>query len=99
MQPQENLALQQIAAPMRQCAEECLNCHAVCASTLAYCISKGGEHLEPAHLRSLMDCAEICRTSASFLLRGSEQHSTTCNACVVICERCAESCEKMRMTS
>jgi hypothetical protein len=43
----------------------------------------------------LLDCAEICQTSANFMLRGSELHSRTCWACAEICERCARDCERL----
>ena len=48
---------------------------------------------ETAHLRLLLDCADICQTSADFMLRGSEKHALTCGTCVEICVACAEKCE------
>lgn len=80
---------------MRQCIENCLQCHRVCVETLAYCLQKGGKHAEAKHLRLLMDCAEICQTSANFMLRGSELHTRTCFACAEVCERCADACARM----
>ncbi|WP_426757054.1 four-helix bundle copper-binding protein [Myxococcus sp. Y35] len=80
---------------MRQCIEDCLSCHRVCVETLTYCLGKGGKHTEAKHLRLLMDCAEICQTSANFMLRGSELHTRTCYACAEVCGRCAESCASM----
>ena len=52
-------------------------------------------HAEPAHIRLLSDCAEICQTSANFMLRGSELHSRTCGVCAEVCERCATECDRM----
>jgi hypothetical protein len=43
----------------------------------------------------MMDCAEICQTSANFMLRGSDLHEHTCAACAAVCERCAVDCERM----
>ncbi|MFP2926287.1 four-helix bundle copper-binding protein [Pyxidicoccus sp. 3LG] len=80
---------------MRQCIQNCLECHRVCVETLAYCLQKGGRHAEAKHVRLMMDCAEICQTSANFMLRGSELHTRTCFACAEVCERCAESCAAM----
>jgi hypothetical protein len=62
---------------------------------VAYCLQKGGTHAEAAHIGLLLDCAEICQTSANFMLRGSEQHTQTCAACAAICEVCAEECARM----
>jgi hypothetical protein len=41
----------------------------------------------------MMDCAEICRISADFMLRGSEMSKEVCELCADICEECATSCE------
>ena len=38
--------------------------------------------------------AEICQTSANFMLRGPELHSRTCGVCAEICERCASDGER-----
>jgi hypothetical protein len=55
----------------------------------------GGRHAESAHIRLMLDCAEICQTSANFMLRGSELHSRTCGVCAEVCERCARDCEQL----
>jgi hypothetical protein len=79
-------------AEMRRCIELCTECHNVCVETLARCLQHGGEHAEPAHVRLMLDCAEICQTSANFMLRGSELHGRTCGVCADVCERCARDC-------
>ena len=80
---------------LQACIDHCLDCYQICAETVAYCLQKGGKHAEASHIRNLMDCAEICRTSAGFMIRGSSQHVVTCAACAEICRVCAQSCEKM----
>jgi hypothetical protein len=80
---------------MRRCIEECTRCHQVCEQTLQHCLTMGGVHSEPGHVRLMMDCSQICQTSADFMLRGSDLHTETCRACAVVCERCAEDCERM----
>lgn len=80
---------------MKKCIDECLSCHALCTETADYCLQKGGKHAEATHIRTMMDCAEICQTSANFMLRGSEFRTYTCATCAVVCEACAESCESM----
>jgi hypothetical protein len=75
------------------------------------CLEVGGEHPAPDHIRLLQDCAEICQTSANFMLRVSDFHGSTCEVCAEDCERftddemmqqcaqscrsCAESCREM----
>lgn len=80
---------------MRRCIEHCQSCHATCVETVAYCLQQGGRHTEASHVRLMLDCAEICQTSANFMLRGSDLHTRTCGVCAEVCERCAEDCERM----
>jgi len=77
------------------CIQNCQDCHRACLQTLVYCMEQGGEHAAPDHLCLLTDCAEICQTSANFMLRASELHIHTCGACAQVCLRCAEDCERM----
>lgn len=80
---------------MLDCIEVCHECHQVCLETVQYCLQKGGKHADPAHIKLLLDCAEICQTSENFMLRGSDRHDVTCGACAEICEACAVACESM----
>jgi hypothetical protein len=66
----------------------------MCLLTIPYCLQHGGQHAEAAHIRLLLDCAEICQTSANFMLRGSDLHSRICAVCAEICDRCAQDCER-----
>lgn len=77
---------------LASCIEACSTCHRVCLAAMSECLKQGGEHADAAHLRLLVDCAEICGTSANFMLRRSDLHPVICAACAEICERCAESC-------
>ena len=86
---------QHTAQEMRACIANCLNCHSTCMATITHCLQKGGQHAAVAHIRLMMDCAEICQISANFMLRGSDMHSRTCGVCAEICERCAQDCERL----
>jgi hypothetical protein len=81
---------------MQQCIGECLSCHRICLQmAMNHCLETGGKHLEPKHFRLMMNCAEICQTSANFMLSGSELHKLTCGVCAQICDACAQSCEEV----
>jgi len=80
---------------MRECIENCTQCHSVCTETAQHCLHMGGKHAEAAHIRLLLDCADICRTSADFMLRGSAKHALVCGTCAEICLACAEACERI----
>jgi hypothetical protein len=82
-----------ISTEMQQCIDECTQCHNVCLSTLNHCLERGGKHADPAHIGLLLDCADTCRISADFMLRGSDRHQLACRICADICGACAESCE------
>lgn len=79
---------------MRRCIDNCEDCHGICLETAMYCLRMGGPHAAPDHIRLLLDCAAACRTSADFMLRGSEFHGRVCAVCADVCERCAADCER-----
>jgi hypothetical protein len=85
-----------LTEPMQGCLEMCDECRRVCLSTMAHCLEKGGAHADADHIRTLLDCAEACQTSASFLARGSELHTEISMISAEACEVCAESCEGFR---
>jgi hypothetical protein len=88
-----HLRAEHISADMRDCIENCSDCHDVCVETLVHCLGRGGDHAAPEHIVALLDCAQACDASRDFMLRGSELHPAMCGACADACERCAESCE------
>jgi hypothetical protein len=75
------------------CLEQCLACQRVCVETLAAVMARPDDRIDSALLRTLMDCSDICATSAQFLLRRSDLHGATCAACADVCAACARSCE------
>lgn len=79
---------------MARCIENCQACHGICLETAMHCLGMGGEHAAADHIRLLLDCADICQTSADFMLRGSPLHARTCGVCAEVCERCATDCER-----
>ena len=80
---------------MERCIALCQECHEVCLQMVAHCLNKGGQHAAAPHIRMLLDCAEICETSANFMIRGSELHIETCRACSEVCQRCAADCQRL----
>jgi hypothetical protein len=80
---------------MESCITACKDCEQACLECFDHCLEMGGEHASRDHITTLADCAEICATSAAFMLRGSNLHAETCRACATICDACAESCDAM----
>jgi hypothetical protein len=60
-----------------------------------HCLEAGGKHVEPAHFRLMMACAEICRTSAHFMLIKTPHHKHACGECAEICTECAKDCRRI----
>ena len=81
---------------MRRCIEACEQCHRICLQTaMNHCLETGGKHVEPKHFRLMLNCAEICQTSANFMISSSHLHQRTCEVCAEVCEACAMSCEQV----
>jgi ferredoxin len=94
--PRWRKAMHHMSRAMQDCINECLTCYQVCLGTaMTHCLEAGGEHTKPAHFRLISACAEICRTSAHFMLLNSPHHRHVCGECAEICEQCAKDCERI----
>ena len=80
---------------MKQCIDQCHECHRVCSDTLAHCWGLGGKHAQGPHINALLDCIATCRASFDLMVRGSPVHAQMCATCAEACRRCAEACEAM----
>lgn len=80
---------------MGKCIQLCQDCHALCTQTVGHCLNLGGRHAAPDHIRLLLDCAQLCETTAEYLLRGSSLHERMCGLCAEVCRQCAENCVKV----
>ena len=85
----------QMSGEMQQCIQNCTDCHRICVETTMHCLHMGGKHAEAKHIRLMMDCAQICQTSADFMLRMSNFHQRTCGICAEVCDQCADDCERV----
>ena len=84
-----------VSDAMQECIDRCRRCEEICLESVTHCLQKGGDHAQSAHIRTLMACAEICSTSARFMLLASEQHGRTCEVCAEVCEACAANCDAL----
>jgi hypothetical protein len=79
---------------MQECIDRCQSCQESCLESVGHCLQLGGEHAAPDHIRLLIACAEICDTSARFMLLGSTHHVRTCEVCADVCDDCAKDCAR-----
>jgi len=93
-----------MAAPKRsgammtldECVDSCVASHRMCLETARYCTEQGSSaHIDASHIALLLDCAELCQTTANSMLRRSPQHALLCDACARVCEACARDCAKI----
>ncbi|HZW11967.1 MAG TPA: four-helix bundle copper-binding protein [Noviherbaspirillum sp.] len=78
------------------CIDACLHCYRTCLQTaMNHCLETGGRHVEPSHFRLITNCAQMCRTTADFMLSSSHLHGRICAACAEVCGACADSCEQI----
>ena len=86
----------QLQSPFQENIDACLDCHSMCLRmAMTYCLERGGRHVEQKHLRLMLNCAELCQTSANFMLSDSPMHGRVCLICAEACEACAKSCEQV----
>lgn len=79
---------------MQDCIDLCTQCHAACLNSVPHCLDIGGNHAATPHIRLLLDCSQVCRVAADFMLRNSERHALVCGLCADLCEQCADECER-----
>lgn len=80
---------------VQECIGACSGCHNLCLDTVAHCLDLGGPHASREHVGLLLDCADLCRTTADVMLRGSARHALVCAVCADVCQQCADECERL----
>jgi hypothetical protein len=90
MQPQRESSLDD---GLFQALGPCHECKEACITAVGHCLDQGGTYAEPAHIRVLRGCADICQTTINFMLRGAELLPIVAAACAEICLHAAESCD------
>jgi hypothetical protein len=86
------MMLAQLDALAQECLRNCTECHDACLQTS---VSEDvAAKISANDLRLLLNCAEICRTSADFLDTMSSYHRLVCAACAQICQACAQMCRE-----
>lgn len=70
------------------------DCARTCNETLAYCLEQGGDHVEAEHIKSMIDCIDVCTVTARLHERESPLHKQAMELCAQACKTCEESCEE-----
>lgn len=72
--------------------DELVNCHRVCMETAMYCLRMGGEHASAVNIRTLTDCADMCRTTIELRNTYGNIPNRTYDLCAEMCERSVQVC-------
>lgn len=83
------------SAEMQECITGCLACHAICLQTVDHCLETGGAHVAQRHIRILLDCADLCETSAHLMITQSPFEGRICALCAEACRACEAACRQM----
>ena len=84
MSHEKNIAL---IEALNNCATECSHCAMAC-------LDEQDVKMLTACIKLDIDCAEVCRVTASLLSRGSEHGIHLLKECAELCDACAEECDK-----
>lgn len=76
----------------QSCIEACYACATACDTCAASCLQEDDPKMMAGCIALDMDCAQICRTAAGFMARGSEMAAMVCKTCEEVCEACAREC-------
>lgn len=79
------------------CIDACYACAAACDNCSTACLQEDEVKAMARCIALDMDCAQACRTAASFMARGSQFADAMCRLCNEICAACGEECGKHPM--
>ena len=80
------------------CIEACNACADACDFCAASCLKEDDVKMMARCIALDMDCAQICRSAAAYMARGSEFAGLICAACAEICDACGDECGKHQMS-
>jgi len=80
----------------QDCLANCQECQTTLNDMLtSMCLQAGGAHVEPTHVKLMLDCVAACATCVDFMSRNSDYHKHYCRACAEICKACGDNCEQV----
>jgi hypothetical protein len=79
------------ASDLRAAFLACLRAHEACEAAVGHVLD-GGEGPVDERVGTLLDCADVCRTTARHIRHGSPLVRGTAGVAAELCERAAEAC-------
>lgn len=87
------LLLDIVETKVEACIDACIKCAQACNKCFKACLEKDNINDMKEALALLVDCAEICYVTASYLSKDDIFSEDICKACAELCEKCAETCQ------
>ena len=78
------------------CIEACNHCAVECDHCASHCLDEKDIKALARCIALDLDCAQMCRTAASMMSRGSELYADICQACAEVCDACGDECDKFQ---
>jgi hypothetical protein len=85
------------ATDHQSCIDACDACAEACERCAIACLEEPQPKLMARCIALDMDCAQACRLTASYLARGSALDAAASAFCAMVCQRCADECDRHRM--
>ena len=79
------------------CIKACYDCADACDMCTMACLQEDDVKMMAQCIALDIDCSQLCRVAAGFMVRGSASASAVCQACASICDMCAAECAKHSM--
>ena len=94
---------EELGEEVQECILKCLDCQRECLRLVDHYRRLDGARAYPERregsecpdTRLLLNCSEICATTARFMFRGSEFCPQLCLLCADVCKSLARSCDKV----
>lgn len=93
--PQPAIPALRLDPDIESCIAACVACHAICLQTVFQCLAEGGPRASARHVRTLLDCAELCESAVHFMFANSALQSRMCALCADACRACERACRDL----
>lgn len=77
---------------VQDCIDACVACYQDCLKCLNHCLIMGGVHSHVNHITTMIECAEICKTSSTLMSLKGKFSYEICQVCARVCDACEASC-------
>jgi hypothetical protein len=84
------------SADKQSAVASALHCARTCYEmAMSQARQPGGKPLEVEHLALMLNCADLCETTARFLINDSPVQARVAGVCAEVCQECARHCERV----